>query len=291
MLSSSGTVMETNHYYPFGGVFSTSTNPQPYKYNGKELDSKNGLNWYDYGARHYDAALGRWFVADPLSNNHYGISPYSYCLNNPMKYIDPDGKDVRIAINGNTITIKANVILTGNNATAQLAKMYQDDIMNNWGSMTSYEYKGNTYELNWDVNVRVAEKNEVEEFNGLNNYMEVSSENSYVVNSQKGKIRNVGRDEIPFEFDNPISHEFGHILGLKDKYQKGGANHNKPISPEWTGNIMAEEAGVGLVDKKNLDILFPKAIDSYLSFIQKNDFIPWLKYMSMYYFINQNNRE
>ena len=54
---------------------------------------------------------------------------------------------------------------------------------------------------------------------------------------------------------------------------------------------MAEEAGVGLVDKKNLDILFPKAIDSYLSFIQTYDFIPWLKYMSMYYFINQNNRE
>ena len=291
VVSSSGTVMETNHYYPFGSVFSTSTNVQPYKYNGKELDTKNGLNWYDYGARHYDAALGRWFVADPLSNNHYGISPYSYCLNNPMKYIDPDGKDVRIAINGNTITIKANIILTGNNATDQLAKIYQDDIMNNWGSMTSYEYKGNTYELNWDVNVRVAEKNEIEDFNGLNNYMEVSPKNSKVGNSNKGFIRYIGRDEIPFEFDNPISHEFGHILGLKDKYQKGGANHNEPISPEWTGNIMAEEAGVGLVDKKNLDILFPKAIDSYLSFIQKNDFIPWLKYMSMYYFINQNNRE
>ena len=215
-------------------------------------------------------------------------------MNGKHEYLlcfDPDGKDVRIAIKGNSITIKANVILTGNNATAQLAKMYQDDIMNNWGSMTSYEYKGNTYELNWDVNVRVAEKNEVEELNGLNNYMEVSSENSYVVNSQKGKIRNVGRDGIPFEFDNPMSHEFGHILGLKDKYQKGGANPNEPVSPEWTGNIMAEEAGVGLVDKKNLDILFPKAIDSYLSFIQKNDFIPWLKYMSMYYFINQNNRE
>lgn len=87
--------METNHYYPFGDVFSTSTNVQPYKYNGKELDSKAGLNWYDYSARHYDTALGRWLNIDPLSNNHYGVSPYSYCLNNPMKYIDPDGKDVR----------------------------------------------------------------------------------------------------------------------------------------------------------------------------------------------------
>ena len=63
VINGSGTVMETNHYYPFGGTFASS-NVQPYKYNGKELDTKAGLNWYDYGARHYDAALGRWFVVD-----------------------------------------------------------------------------------------------------------------------------------------------------------------------------------------------------------------------------------
>ena len=60
VISSTGTVEETNHYYPFGGVFAATNNVQPYKYNGKELDTKNGLNWYDYGARHYDAALGRF---------------------------------------------------------------------------------------------------------------------------------------------------------------------------------------------------------------------------------------
>ena len=92
VVSSSGTVMETNHYYPFGGVFSTSTNVQPYKYNGKELDTKAGLNWYDYGARHYDAALGRWHVVDPLAEKMYGWSPYGYCFNNPIKLVDIDGK-------------------------------------------------------------------------------------------------------------------------------------------------------------------------------------------------------
>ena len=91
VVSSSGTVMETNHYYPFGGVFSTSTNVQPYKYNGKELDTKNGLNWYDYGARHYDAALGRWHVVDPLGEKMYGWNPYGYCFNNPVKFVDPTG--------------------------------------------------------------------------------------------------------------------------------------------------------------------------------------------------------
>mgnify|MGYP000382244819 CR=1 FL=1 len=62
MINQSGTVEETNHYYPFGGVFATAGNTQPYKYNGKELDTKKGLNWYDYGARHYDAVLGRFIT-------------------------------------------------------------------------------------------------------------------------------------------------------------------------------------------------------------------------------------
>ena len=89
-----GTIQETNHYYPFGGVFASTGNVQPYKYNGKELDTKKGLNWYDYGARHYDAMLGRWFVVDPLAEKYYSTSVYGYCLNNPIKYVDPKGKDV-----------------------------------------------------------------------------------------------------------------------------------------------------------------------------------------------------
>ena len=91
--SQDGVVEEVNHYYPFGGIFASTSSVQPYKYNGKELDRKGGLDWYDYGARMYDAALGRWHVMDPSSEKYYGVSPYNYCANNPVKYIDPDGKD------------------------------------------------------------------------------------------------------------------------------------------------------------------------------------------------------
>ena len=92
VINSSGTVSETNHYYPFGGVFASTGNVQPYKYNGKELDTKKGLNWYDYGARHYDATLGRWFVVDPLVEKDYQNSPYNYCGNNPVVRVDQDGQ-------------------------------------------------------------------------------------------------------------------------------------------------------------------------------------------------------
>lgn len=93
-----GNVEETNHYYPFGGLMASSSGSsiQNYKYNGKELDRKNGLNWYDYGARHYDAVLGRWHVVDPMAEKYYEISPYAYCLNNPVKFIDPTGMVIEL---------------------------------------------------------------------------------------------------------------------------------------------------------------------------------------------------
>lgn len=94
VINSAGTVEETNHYYPFGGVFESTSSVQPYKYNGKEFDAKKGLNWYDYGARRYDAALGRFTTIDPLAEKYSSTNPFAYCLNNPIKFIDPTGQFV-----------------------------------------------------------------------------------------------------------------------------------------------------------------------------------------------------
>ncbi|MCS3201772.1 RHS repeat domain-containing protein [Candidatus Bacteroides intestinigallinarum] len=97
VVDQAGQKEEVNHYYPFGGTFASAEKSiQPYKYNGKELDTKNGLNWYDYGARQYDAAIGRWNAVDPMAEKYYNWSPYSYCMSNPIKYIDPSGQTVVI---------------------------------------------------------------------------------------------------------------------------------------------------------------------------------------------------
>ena len=90
-----GQVEQVNHYYAFGGLMGESTGggAQPYKYNGKELDRMHGLDWYDYGARHYDAVLGRWMCVDPLAEKYDNVGSYIYCKNNPIAFMDMNGKD------------------------------------------------------------------------------------------------------------------------------------------------------------------------------------------------------
>ncbi len=101
VINQSGAVEETNHYYPFGGVFASTGNVQPYKYNGKELDTEKGLNWYDYGARMYDPALGRFHTNDRFAEKYLSMSPYQYGANNPIRNIDVNGDSIIIAPNPN----------------------------------------------------------------------------------------------------------------------------------------------------------------------------------------------
>jgi RHS repeat-associated protein len=114
-----GAAEQYNHYYPFGGVFETNSNNnnnnnssgsnQPYKYNGKEFDRMYGLDWYDYSARIMDPTLGRFTTIDPLAEKYPNMSPYVYCDNNPIKYVD---------LQGDSLT------LVGQNAQAAIMAIY-----------------------------------------------------------------------------------------------------------------------------------------------------------------------
>jgi RHS repeat-associated protein len=113
-------ILEENNFYPFGLKHTAyNTNERQYinndqinelililfprftgdgrynyKYNGKEYQDELGLNFYDYGARNYDPALGRWMNMDALSEMYIQHTPYAYAINNPIYFIDPDGKRI-----------------------------------------------------------------------------------------------------------------------------------------------------------------------------------------------------
>ena len=96
-----GETVETNDYYPFGGKWNDGSSSDPtnrYRYNGKEEQLLFSTPYSDYGARQYSSASARWLTLDPLANKYYGISPYAFCANNPVNYIDPDGRVIDIVV-------------------------------------------------------------------------------------------------------------------------------------------------------------------------------------------------
>ena len=98
IVDQAGTVREQNDYYPYGERCPESTYAisavNRYKFNGKEEQTVGDLGMLDYGARMYQAGIGRGFTQDPLAEKDYSVSPYAYCNNNPIRFIDPDGMKI-----------------------------------------------------------------------------------------------------------------------------------------------------------------------------------------------------
>jgi len=97
---SEGNIAQVNHYYPYGDRFSdnrhalssSSTSNNDHLFGGKELDSSSGL--HDFEARYNNTRFGRFTTMDPMAEKYYGISPYSYCADNPINRMDPTGREL-----------------------------------------------------------------------------------------------------------------------------------------------------------------------------------------------------
>lgn len=148
VVSAGGTVEQISHYYPYGGLMGESSNGdvQRFKYNGKELDRMHGLDWLDYGARHMDGARVSWPTMDPLAEKYYDVSPYVYCKDNPVIYVDKDGKEIWIHYldnNGNSQSFQYYVGITCDvdNSIAQSLVANLNTMYSNEAGKDLYESK------------------------------------------------------------------------------------------------------------------------------------------------------
>jgi RHS repeat-associated protein len=218
-------ILEESNYYPFGLKHNgyNSNNAQldyKYKYNGKELQDDNvggfQLNVYDYQARNYDPALGRWMNVDPLAETSRRFSPYNYAFDNPVYFIDPDGMRGssfdNMNPNGNVNTDQDNSLTKPpvNGFDVKNETVYTDDegtwIMKDgvWVGQNGAEDIKNEVELS-DVVVRGQK-------------------------STKGKTENQGKD-------------YGYFDGYFKAYEKYGGKGENPYSPGIPNNPLFHFVG------------------------------------------------
>lgn len=267
-LSDPSEILQENHYYPFGlnmdgpwaaqyqleetdqngngildPVLDEEGNPivdqtqlNRYQYNGKELTTDLGLNWNDYGARWYDPAIARWNAVDPLAEKYYSFTPYHYTANNPIRFIDYDGRDYGVNVDHDkkTITIRAHFFATGADMDAVNQSIeFWNEQSGNFEYVVGKGDEATSYQINFDLTV--TEVKPGGEFstdldNSLLNFIIVAPDNApmfkerrEMLKSGKEKFtkpqggsdgRNLSVKESQKSNVRFLSHEEGHNLGM-----------------------------------------------------------------------------
>lgn len=194
----------------------------------------------------------------------------------------PPPPDARLNIRDQAITISSDVYIYGSGATQQIADTFERQIQQEWGTNNAtgqpWTYTdpstNRTYNVRFDVDVKVFDPDNPRNAPGVfsgpytpwnrDNFIEVTADSgrSEVRGWDEGTWRAHGRNGKTLAADNPAAHEFGHLLGLDDRYVKSGPNEGQPM-PGWSGNIMAMPANRGNVEQRDIDAIVSGSVGEY----------------------------
>jgi RHS repeat-associated protein len=262
-------VVSAQSYYPYGAPFNefvrTASIAQPFKYQGKEWQTDNGLNIYDNEWRQYDPYIVRTTTLDPHAENYLGTSSYSWVGGNPINFIDPDGRDYRVKTEiseeskTGTITISTKIYVTGSGANQKLVDKYNAYTEKNLKEGT-YEQDGVTYTIQFDVqyeyskdgpenlaagdNILTIKDNDFGDSEVPGKIGQTSSEEPMLFTGNKGTITKSDKSNR-----NIIFHESMHFLGLSDRYDEVPNSNPRQTTPH-TG---FENDVMGSRGSKNID--------------------------------------
>ena len=254
------TVEATFDYTPFGVQIVNSqmpTNSTEYRFSGKELQNISDYEIYDFGARQYFPKYAIWGSVDPLAGSFANVSPFAYCSNNPVLFVDPDGERAKVSIDAKNqrVVISANIYINSNKYSDRelrsIANKIHSDIVNKWDKNWTYTDGNKKYSVKF--NVRVIPGTEKRENTVYDNFVTISdTDKSFVKPDMINGEWNINHKGIP-------AHEFGHLLGLTDHYIEGKDEFGRRKTPPeegWEGNIMA--SGNGEVEQRNIDDILYK---------------------------------
>ena len=251
--------------------------------NGKEKDYESGFHYY--GARYYwSELLTGWLSVDPMMDKYPSISPYAYCTWNPVRLVDPDGRDGVPAINKRkkTITVQVDIVFYmsnpghfGRKTIDNWTKHLVSDINKEWNSKNwTYKYQGEEYRVNFDFSycfdntVHTSDDFKFDKKHNKKNYIELSGQSTYQYDKKSGKYIFRHRSKVLggntglwYHDTKAAAHEAGHLLGLPDRYHKDDkAASGYSADPGWQGNIMAEPGGLGHVTQKDINNVLDKML-------------------------------